>query len=63
LFYAAPGTAVVDGLIATIAAINALITAVFSMNLRDESKALHYFMLVPVSLITVLVMTMIFAYP
>jgi Prokaryotic Cytochrome C oxidase subunit IV len=63
IFYARPGSSLVEAAIVLIAAANALITAAFSMGLKDESKAIQYFMLAPVALLSILILTMLFAFP
>jgi hypothetical protein len=63
LFEAAKGNIVADILIGLIAAVNAVVTAMFSMDLRDESTAVKYFFLMPVLLVAVLILTLLLAFP
>ena len=63
LFELAKGNVGADMLIGVIAAINATLTALFSMDLRDESTAVKYFFLMPVLLVAVLILTLLLAYP
>jgi hypothetical protein len=62
LFYYGPGKFVVDIGIGLIAMINALVTALFLMDIRKESPAIQYLMLTPLALIMVLILTMLFAF-
>jgi multidrug transporter EmrE-like cation transporter len=63
LFELAKGNLYVDIAIALIAAINATVTAMFSMDLRDESTAVKYLFLIPVLLVGVLMITLLLAFP
>jgi hypothetical protein len=63
LFELAKGSVGVDILIGSIAALNAIVTAMFSMDLREESTAIRYLFLMPVMLVSVLIITLLLAYP
>ncbi len=63
LFELAKGNVGADIVIGFIAAINAVVTALFSMDLRDESTAVKYFFLMPVLLVAVLILTLLLAFP
>jgi hypothetical protein len=63
LFELAKGNLYADIAIALIAAINATVTAMFSMDLRDESTAVKYLFLIPVLLVAVLMITLLLAFP
>jgi hypothetical protein len=62
VYYAGPGTFSVDIAVGVIAMINALITALFLMNIRKEPPVIQYLMLAPLALIMVLILTMLFAF-
>ena len=61
VFYSGPGKFAVDITIGVVAMINALITALFLMNIRKEPPVIQYLMLAPLALIMVLILTMLFA--
>jgi hypothetical protein len=61
VFYWGPGKFSVDITIGVVAMINALITALFLMNIRKEPPVIQYLMLAPLALIMVLILTMLFA--
>jgi caa(3)-type oxidase subunit IV len=63
LFELAKGTVAVDILIGLIACLNAVVTAMFSMDLRDESTAIKYLFLIPVLLVAVLIITLLLSFP
>ena len=63
VFYLRPGVALTDYVIAAIAAVSAIVTAMFSMNLREESTAVQYLFLIPVLLIAVLILTLLLSFP
>ena len=63
LFNLAKGNTDVDIGIGLIAAVNAVITALYSMDLKDESTAIKYLFLIPVLLVAVLLITLLLAYP
>lgn len=62
VFYSGPGKFSVDIAVGVIAMINALITALFLMNIRKEPPVIQYLMLAPLALIMVLILTMLFAF-
>ena len=62
IFYYGPGTFSVDIAIGVVAMINALITALFLMDIRKEPPVIQYLMLSPMALIMVLILTMLFAF-
>jgi len=61
IFYTGPGTFAVNAAIGLIALVNAGITALFLMNIRQESSSVHYLILAPFALVMVLILTLIFA--
>jgi hypothetical protein len=61
IFYRAPGTFAVDTAIGLIALVNALITAYFLMNIKQEPATIHYLFLAPLALVMVLILTLLFA--
>ncbi len=61
VFYAGPGKFSVDIAVGVIAMINALIAALFLMNIRREPPVIQYLMLAPLALVMVLILTMLFA--
>lgn len=63
VFYAFPGNPTFQGVIGLIASVNAIVTMVVSMKLKDEPRALQYFLFVPLILIAVLLLAMVFDYP
>ena len=63
LYYQDPGGYGTESVIGMVAALAAVITVIFSMGLKDEDRAVRYMLLIPVGLVTVLTITMIFAYP
>ena len=63
IFYRSPGNYDTEIVVGLIAAVSAIVTALVSMNLKDESAAVQYVLLVPVLLVAVLIVTMILAYP
>ena len=63
LFELAKGNVDADIVIGLFAALNATITALFSMDLKDESTAVKYFFLMPVLLVAVLILTLLLAFP
>ncbi len=58
-----PGNLNIDVVIGTIAAVSAVVTALFSMNIREESTAIKYLFLIPVLLVGVLIITLLLAFP
>jgi hypothetical protein len=62
VFYSGPGHYTVEVAIATIAGVSAIVTAIFSMNLRKEPAAVQYIFLAPVLLVMVLILTMVLAF-
>jgi len=63
VFFRFPGNATFIGVIGFLATANAVITMVVSMKLKDEPKAMQYFILIPLILVAVLLLAMIFDYP
>jgi len=62
IFYTGPGTFSVDTAIGLIAFVNALITAYFLMNIKQEPSTIHYLFLAPLALVMVLILTLLFAF-
>ncbi len=63
LFYSKPPeTFSVDIGIGTIAMVNALIAALFLMNIRKEPASVQYLILAPLALVMVLIMTLLFSF-
>ncbi len=58
-----PGNINVDIVIGLIAAAGAVITALFSMNIRAETTAVKYLFLIPVLLVAVLIITLVLSFP
>jgi|GEM_PF-1932182 hypothetical protein len=58
-----PGGLNIDIVIGVIASVSAVVTALFSMNIREESTAVKYLFLVPVLLVGVLIITLLLAFP
>ena len=63
VYYQSPGSYLAEAVIGLLAAASTVAAALVSMDLKDESQALRYMLLVPVGLIAVLTITMLFAYP
>jgi hypothetical protein len=63
VFYAFPGNSLFQGVIGVIASSNGILTMVVSMKLKDEPRALQYFMIVPLILLAILLLAIIFDYP
>jgi hypothetical protein len=60
---AEPGNINVDIVIGVVAAASAVITALYSMNLRQEITAIKYLFLIPVLLVSVLIITLVLSFP
>jgi len=58
-----PGNINVDIVIGLIAAASAVITALYSMNIRSENTAVKYLFLIPVLLVAVLIITLVLSFP
>ncbi len=58
-----PGNINADIAIGLIAAASAVITALFSMNIRQETTAVKYLFLIPVLLVAVLIITLVLSFP
>jgi FtsH-binding integral membrane protein len=58
-----PGTIDIDIVIGVVAAISAIVTALFSMNIREEPTAVQYLFLIPVLLVGVLIITLVLSFP
>jgi len=58
-----PGGLNIDIVIGVIASVSAVVTALFSMNIREESTAVKYLFLIPVLLVGVLIITLLLAFP
>jgi hypothetical protein len=58
-----PGTINIDIVIGVVAAVSAIVTAMFSMNIREESTAVQYLFLIPVLLVGVLIITLVLSFP
>ena len=63
LYGADKGALNVDIGITLIACISAVVTVIFSMNIREESTAIKYLFLIPVLLVGVLIITLLLAFP
>ena len=63
LFSLNPGNINIDIVIGLVAAAGAIITALFSMGLREENTAIKYLFLIPVLLVAVLVITLVLSFP
>lgn len=63
LYKVNPGNLNIDIGISLIAAVSAVITVLFSMDLKDESTAIKYLFLIPVLLVAVLIITLLLAFP
>jgi cytochrome c oxidase subunit IV len=63
VFYRAPGNYTTEAVVGLIASVSAVVTVLVSMNLKDESAAVQYILLVPVLLVAVLIITMVLAFP
>lgn len=63
LFRSEPGNINVDVVIGLVAAASAVITALFSMGIRQESTAVKYLFLIPVLLVGVLIITLVLSFP
>lgn len=58
-----PGNINIDIVIGLVAAVSAVITALFSMNIRQETTAVKYLFLIPVLLVAVLIITLVLSFP
>lgn len=58
-----PGNINVDIVIGIVAAASAVVTALFSMNIRAETTAVKYLFLIPVLLVAVLIITLVLSFP
>lgn len=63
LFRTDPGNINVDIVIGLVAAASAVVTALFSMGLREEGTAIKYLFLIPVLLVAVLIITLVLSFP
>jgi predicted membrane channel-forming protein YqfA (hemolysin III family) len=63
VFYLFPNNLLFEGVIGIIATVNALVAIIFSMELKEEPRAIQFFLFFPVALLSVLLLAMIFAYP
>ncbi len=63
VYYTNPGGYATETAIGLIATAGAITTATFSMSLKDEDMSLRFMILIPVALVTVLAVSMLFAYP
>ena len=63
IFYSVPTKNLVYELIGGLAVLNGVLIAVFSMNLKDEPRLLHYIILAPVILIFVVILALVFSLP
>lgn len=63
LFRTNPGNINVDIVIGLAAAVGAIITALYSMGLREENTAIKYLFLIPVLLVAVLIITLVLSFP
>ncbi|MDA4134941.1 MAG: cytochrome C oxidase subunit IV family protein [Thaumarchaeota archaeon] len=62
-YRANPGGLNIDIVIGVIASVSAVVTVLFSMNIREESTAVKYLFLIPVLLVGVLIITLLLAFP
>lgn len=58
-----PGNINIDIVIGLVAAVSAVVTALFSMNIRQETTAVKYLFLIPVLLVAVLIITLVLSFP
>ena len=58
-----PGNINADIVIGLVASASAVITALFSMNIRSETTAVKYLFLIPVLLVAVLIITLVLSVP
>ena len=63
LFEIHPGNLNIDIGITAIASVSAIVTVLFSMNIREESTAIQYLFLIPVLLVGVLIITLLLSFP
>jgi len=63
IFELNPGNLNVDIVIGLIASIMAVVTVLFSMDIRHEPTAVKYLFLMPVLLVGVLIVTLLLAFP
>ena len=63
IFEIKPGSLNVDIVIGLIASCMAIVTALFSMGIKDEPTAVKYLFLMPVLLVGVLIITLLLAFP
>ncbi|MDA4136178.1 MAG: hypothetical protein OK449_04150 [Thaumarchaeota archaeon] len=63
LFRSNPGNIDVDIVIGLVAAAGAIVTALISMGIRQESTAVKYLFLIPVLLVGVLIITLVLSFP
>jgi len=63
LFRSNPGNIDIDIVIGLVAAAGAIVTALFSMGIRQESTAVKYLFLIPVLLVGVLIITLVLSFP
>ena len=63
LFYSKPGSTLVNLGIGILATINAVLIAVFSMNLKNEGKPISWLMITPLIFALVLIVTLLFSFP
>jgi hypothetical protein len=63
VFYVSPGSLNIDVVIGVIAAISAVITAMFSMGIREEPTSIQYLFIIPVLLVGVLIVTLLLSFP
>jgi multidrug transporter EmrE-like cation transporter len=58
-----PGNLNIDIVIGLLAAFGGILTALFSMGLREENTAIKYLFLIPVLLVAVLIITLVLSFP
>jgi multidrug transporter EmrE-like cation transporter len=63
LFNVDKGAINTDIAIGIVAAAGAVVTALFSMGLREENTAVKYLFLIPVLLVAVLIITLVLSFP
>ena len=63
LFKVNPGNINVDIVIGLVAAAGGILTALYSMGLREENTAIKYLFLIPVLLVAVLIITLVLSFP
>jgi hypothetical protein len=63
LYQIHPGNLTIDVGIGLIASVSAVITAMFSMGIKEETTAVQYLFIIPVLLVGVLIITLLLSFP